>query len=130
MSRIKARARKKQKVTNWQWIQAALIVVGVLLLFISMAALKAFNKPLEKAEIQGLLVGVHQTQSQYTSRSYLIVELDEGGRVMIDKPGGHIYRQNAEVVLQKSTMAFGGPKYSWLRYVPDEQSGNRILKIK
>ena len=94
---------------NEKW---ALLFVFGLIAFVVFIATR--EKPVSEGEFVGTIVGVHQEQSDTPRPPELVVDLENGRRVVLFRSRGKWRKVGSKVVVEKI-----GVRYRFLRFVEE-----------
>ena len=124
MKNIDQELRDNNKHIVFQRFKESKLGISFILLFIaagSWAIYKKLDAAIENSKISGILVGLHQVQSDLrNSITMLSIKLEDGSNVLVNAPDDFIVKHQANVEIIKSKTEQGSVYYYFSRYTEKE----------
>ena len=120
MDRIEHELRGQRKRIWIQRIKESKFAVGtvlVIVMVLSWNIYRSTDKIIEKETLPGVLVGIHQVQSNVGSATMMLsIKLKNGEQVMVTAPSQFVIKIDAEVEVVKGKTEQGSVYYYFIKY--------------
>ena len=120
MDKIESALRAQRKRIWLRRIKESRFAVGtvvVIAILLSWNIYRSGDRIIESEKLSGVLVGIHQVQSNLgSSTTLLAIKLNNGERVMVTAPANFIIKMDAKVEVVKSKTEQGSFQYYFGNY--------------